>query len=273
MPRFWYLPRGEKAAVIMTGDDHGYGAMVPYFDRMKSMSPAGCSVAELGVHPRSIVRLQRHAGHRRADEGLPGRRLRARPAPRTPRCDDYTPQLYDQLLSSQLATFKSTWPSISDPPVQPHALRRSGAAGPRSRRASGRRASASTRTTTTRARRAGLKKPGLMIGSGFPQRFADLDGSMIDVYQSMTQVTDERARSTTRSSCTRCSTARSATRATTAPSTCSPTATTATTTTPTRWSPRPSAAACRSSAPSRCSTGPTAATARPSPTSPTAAGS
>jgi len=36
-----------------------------------------------------------------------------------------------------------------------------------------------------------VKKPGLMTGSGFPQRFADLDGTMIDVYQSMTQVTDE----------------------------------------------------------------------------------
>ena len=30
-----------------------------------------------------------------------------------------------------------------------------------------------------------------MTGAGFPQRFGDLDGSMIDVYQSMTQVTDE----------------------------------------------------------------------------------
>ena len=25
LPRFWYLPRGEKAAVVMTGDDHGHG--------------------------------------------------------------------------------------------------------------------------------------------------------------------------------------------------------------------------------------------------------
>ena len=25
LPRFWYLPRGEKAAMILTGDDHGYG--------------------------------------------------------------------------------------------------------------------------------------------------------------------------------------------------------------------------------------------------------
>ena len=23
LPRFWYLPRGEKAAVVLTGDDHG----------------------------------------------------------------------------------------------------------------------------------------------------------------------------------------------------------------------------------------------------------
>ena len=22
LPRFWYLPRGEKAAVVLTGDDH-----------------------------------------------------------------------------------------------------------------------------------------------------------------------------------------------------------------------------------------------------------
>ena len=36
-----------------------------------------------------------------------------------------------------------------------------------------------------------LTKPGLLTGSGFPMRFADLDGSLIDVYQAMTQVTDE----------------------------------------------------------------------------------
>ncbi len=60
-----------------------------------------------------------------------------------------------------------------------------------------------------------------MTGSGFPQRFADLDGSMIDVYQAMTQVTDEAEQTCgRRRRCTRCSTerstARSARRATTA---------------------------------------------------------
>jgi hypothetical protein len=35
--------------------------------------------------------------------------------------------------------------------------------------------------------------PGVFTGSGMPMRFADLDGSMIDVYQAATQMTDESA--------------------------------------------------------------------------------
>ncbi len=34
-------------------------------------------------------------------------------------------------------------------------------------------------------------RPGFMTGSGMPMRFADLDGTMIDVYQAATQMTDE----------------------------------------------------------------------------------
>jgi hypothetical protein len=34
-------------------------------------------------------------------------------------------------------------------------------------------------------------QPGLFTGSGMPMRFADLDGSMFDVYQATTQMTDE----------------------------------------------------------------------------------
>ena len=37
----------------------------------------------------------------------------------------------------------------------------------------------------------GLDRPGLFTGSGMPQRFADADGTMIDVYQAATQMTDE----------------------------------------------------------------------------------
>src|SRR4029434_6577174 len=34
-------------------------------------------------------------------------------------------------------------------------------------------------------------RPGMFTGSGIPMRFADLDGSLIDVYQAVTQLTDE----------------------------------------------------------------------------------
>ena len=60
-------------------------------------------------------------------------------------------------------------------------------------------------------------KPGFLNGGGFPMRFADLDGTTIDVYQQNTNVTDE----TTQAFGTEiepCSTTRSAPRATTAPS-------------------------------------------------------
>jgi hypothetical protein len=46
LPRFWYLPRGAKAAIVMTGDDHGNGGTAGQFDRFKAESPANCSLAD-----------------------------------------------------------------------------------------------------------------------------------------------------------------------------------------------------------------------------------
>ena len=45
LPHFWYLPRGLKAVVVMSGDDHAFGGTASNFDRFKQLSPAGCSVA------------------------------------------------------------------------------------------------------------------------------------------------------------------------------------------------------------------------------------
>src|SRR5690606_18011236 len=44
LPRFWYFPRGKKAVVVMTGDDHGQGGTIGRFDSYIAASPAGCSV-------------------------------------------------------------------------------------------------------------------------------------------------------------------------------------------------------------------------------------
>ena len=46
LPRFWYLPRGGKAAVVLTGDDHGNGGTASQFDTYEAVSPNGCSVAD-----------------------------------------------------------------------------------------------------------------------------------------------------------------------------------------------------------------------------------
>ncbi len=45
LPRFWYLPRGEKAAVVMTGDDHANNGTTGAVRRSSSRTARpGCSV-------------------------------------------------------------------------------------------------------------------------------------------------------------------------------------------------------------------------------------
>ena len=46
LPRFWYLPRGEKAAIVLTGDDHATGGTAGLLRPAKSPDPPGCSVAD-----------------------------------------------------------------------------------------------------------------------------------------------------------------------------------------------------------------------------------
>ena len=42
LPRIDYLPRGRRAAVLMTGDDHGSGGTAGRFARFGGLSPPGC---------------------------------------------------------------------------------------------------------------------------------------------------------------------------------------------------------------------------------------
>ena len=46
LPKFWYFPKGEKAVVVMTGDDHANGGTAGRFDTYIADSPNGCSVAD-----------------------------------------------------------------------------------------------------------------------------------------------------------------------------------------------------------------------------------
>jgi hypothetical protein len=189
LPRFWYLPRGEKAAIVLTGDDHNVGGTPAYFNRLKATDPPGCSVADWEcpratsyMFPNTPITDAQAAAYE-ADGFELALHL-------TTGCADYTPQSLENDLTSQLGAFAAAWPSVK-PPVsnRTHCIVWSDwASQPKAERRHGIRFDTNYYYNGPSD---WLRKPGLMTGSGFPQRFADLDGSLIDVYQSMTQVSDE----------------------------------------------------------------------------------
>ena len=187
VPRFWYLPRGEKAAVIMTGDDHGNGGTSGQFDGFKAESPAGCSVANWEcirstsyVFPWTTIP---NATAYQADGFEIALHLNTG-------CSDFTPTSLRNDWTEQLLEFRTEFPALNAPVTnRTHCIVWSDWA-----------------SEATVARENGvrldtnyyywpeafvLNRPGMFTGSGFPQRFADTNGSLIDVYQAATQMTDE----------------------------------------------------------------------------------
>ncbi len=189
LPRFWYLPRGEQAAVVMTGDDHGYGGVGTHnhFNRLMARDPAGCSVANWDCvratsYAFSSISVPGATNYQSAGFEI-GLHLNTD-------CSDFTPGELAANWTSQLAQFRSNLPGISGPLTnRTHCIAWSDWA-----------------SEATIARAHGVRldtnyyywpgswiqnRPGLFTGSGFPQRFAHADGSLIDVYQAATQLTDE----------------------------------------------------------------------------------
>ena len=86
LPRFWYLPRDEKAALVMTGDDHASGGTAGRFDTYVSNSPPGCSVANWDcVRSTSYIYTNaRSRTHRRLRTRRRDSRSRSTPASTSP---------------------------------------------------------------------------------------------------------------------------------------------------------------------------------------------
>ena len=204
LPRFWYLPKGLKAAVVMTGDDHGsfYGgsATAPAFQRFSGRESLRMLGGELGVRPRHRVSVSQHDRHQFADQYsgrlLHSARFRNR---RARRFRHRLPGLDDQ--PSWIPTtpiFWPRWPRSS--PACPRRRRTACTASPgattiRSRPSSSSTASASTPPTTTGRGPGSTIAPALFTGSGMPMRYADRNGNLINVYQAATQMTDESGQS------------------------------------------------------------------------------
>jgi hypothetical protein len=191
IPRFWYLPRGEKAAIVMTGDDHAKGGTAPRFDRYKQQSPAGCSVAAWEcVRATSYIYVptpltDAQAAGYVADGFEIGLHTQISGG-----CDNWTPSGLTTAMSTQRAAFAAKYTSVPAPVTErTHCV------------------AWSDYTTHAKVDLAfGIRldtnyyyypdfwmatKPGFMTGSGMPMRFADVDGSTIDVYQANTDMPDE----------------------------------------------------------------------------------
>jgi hypothetical protein len=204
LPRFWYLPRGLKAVIVMTGDDHGHGGTALRFPRYQSVSARGCSIEnweciratsnifvgsvssaqatyfvsqgfEIDLHvytactdwPTKLVRDS--SGVERRKENI---------------------EFEDALYSQQLEGFALKYPDLPPPisnrtdcitwgdyDTQPQVE-----------------LSHNIRLDTNYyywPAKWVKNRPGLFTGSGMPMRFATRDGNLIDVYQAPTQMTDE----------------------------------------------------------------------------------
>jgi hypothetical protein len=189
LPRFWYLPRGLKAAVVMTGDDHGNNGTEGRFHGYEAASPAGCSVegwecvrATSYIYPGTP--LPPAAALAFQAEGFEiGVHVSSD-------CADWTPSGLESFFATQLADFSTLFPGVAAPATnRTHCIAWSDwASEPKTERAHG------IRFDTNYYYWPGSwiqDRPGLFTGSGMPMRFADTDGTRIDVYQAATQMTDE----------------------------------------------------------------------------------
>ncbi|MPZ93375.1 MAG: DUF4082 domain-containing protein [Propionibacteriales bacterium] len=194
LPRFWYFPDMHKAVVVATGDDHANGGTAGRFDTYRSAGPAGCSVVQWTcprftsyVYPNSPL-----SGTQAAAYTEQGFEVGLHPQNG---CANYSSLTALQATYTQdLGAWQQRYSSIPSPVSNRfHCLVWSDwASQPKAEAAHG------MRLDVNYYYWPGSwvgDRPGFMTGSGIPMRFADTDGSLIDVYQSATVMTDESGQS------------------------------------------------------------------------------
>ncbi len=192
LPRFWYLPKGLKAAIVYTLDDHNNvgAATQTVFDKFNSNSPTNCSVTNWECYRGTswfyvgIPLTDSQAGSYNSQGFEMGVHVQNG-------CTDFTSfSNLDSSYTSQLAAFQSAYPSL---PAQTthrfHCIVWSDWL---------------TQAKVERSHNIRYSmdyyywppawvngRPGLFTGSGIPMKFADTDGSTIDVYQGVSQFVNE----------------------------------------------------------------------------------
>ena len=193
LPRLWYFPRDLRAVIVGTGDDHGNGGTAGRFDEYNANSPAGCSVTDWTclrftsyIYPSTPLTNAQASTY-----NAQGFEVGLHP---TTGCADFTDTELNNDFSSQLAQWRGIFTSLPPPTTsRTHCLAWSTWLGePTAELAHGIRLDANYYywpPTWVQDR------PGFFTGSGMPLRFTQPDGTMINVYQATTQMTDESGQS------------------------------------------------------------------------------
>jgi WD40 repeat protein len=195
LPRFWYFPHGKKAVILMTGDDHANGGTGGRFDQFKANSSPGCSVEDWEcirgtsyVYPTPSMPLTNAQAAAYEAEGF------EISLHTNTNCSDFTPTSINTFYTEELSEFSTKYPSLAAPSTgRLHCLVWS-----------------DWDTLAQVEQNKGIRlnttyyywppswvlnRPGFFTGSGMPMRLAEQDGTIIDVYEANTQMTDESGQS------------------------------------------------------------------------------
>jgi hypothetical protein len=190
LPRFWYFPRMGKAAIVATGDDHGteYGTQT-IFNKFLAVSPVGCSVADWQCFRATSwiyadTPLSPTAASRFQAQGFDiGSHI-------STDCKNYASAAQlDSIVAGDLRKFAATFPDLhAQTGNRMHcAVWSDWASVPKVESRHGIRFDMSYYTWPS----SWISKAGFMNGSGIPMRYADRDGTAIDVYQQVTDWVNE----------------------------------------------------------------------------------
>jgi hypothetical protein len=204
-PHFWYFPRGEKAVIAMTGDDHGSGGTNDVVQALYDLGPAGCRqpvnqtlVADWGC-PRATSYIYPDNSPL-TDSQLKlwtdwGFEMSAHPLFQSDAsCIDYTSTNdLRTKITSQINSFRAKFPGVPAPTTtRTHCIVWSDwDSQPKVDSELGIRLNTDYYYFPAAWTN---NKPGLFTGSGMPMRFAAADGSLIDVYQAATYGADDATR-------------------------------------------------------------------------------
>ena len=150
VPRLWYLPHGDKAAVVMTGDDHAPGGR-PAASTSTSRPARPAARARLGVRAVDLLHLRDSplTNAQAQSYSAQGFEVALHTAPTGELgCANWTAAGLPGLFDTQLAVCRTSTRALRHRP--PSGCTASpGPTGPLSPRSSARTGSGSTRTTTT----------------------------------------------------------------------------------------------------------------------------